>query len=47
MLEPLLRPAPVAEPEFYYDLLAPLAARLDMWETEYLQVLDGENAVKE
>jgi trans-aconitate 2-methyltransferase len=46
-LEPLLRPAPVAEPEFYYDVLAPLAASLDMWETEYLQVLDGENPVKE
>jgi trans-aconitate 2-methyltransferase len=46
-LEPLLRPSPVAEPEFYYDLLAPLAASLDIWETEYLQVLDGENPVKE
>jgi trans-aconitate 2-methyltransferase len=46
-LEPLLRPAPVAEPEFYYDLLAPRAAGLDMWETEYLQVLEGENPVKE
>src|SRR5216683_2035537 len=46
-LEPLLRPAPVAEPAFYFDLLAPHAARLDMWETEYLQVLDGEHSVKE
>ena len=46
-LEPLLRPAPVAEPAFYFDLLAPRAARLDMWETEYLQVLEGEHAVKE
>ena len=46
-LEPLLRPAPVAEPAFYFDLLTPHAARLDMWETEYLQVLDGEHAVKE
>jgi len=46
-LEPLLRPAPVAEPAIYFDLLAPYAARLDMWETEYLQVLDGEHAVKE
>src|SRR5436190_23527840 len=47
VLEPLLRPAPVAEPEFYYDLLAPRAASLDLWETEYLQVLEGENPVKE
>jgi trans-aconitate 2-methyltransferase len=46
-LEPLLRPAPVEAPEFYYDLLAPRAAALDMWETEYLQVLDGDNPVKE
>ena len=47
ILEPLLRPAPVEEPAFYYNLLAPLAAKLDMWETEYLQVLEGEHAVKE
>ncbi len=47
VLEPLLRPSPVAEPAFYYDLLAPRAASLDIWETEYLQVLDGENPVKE
>jgi trans-aconitate 2-methyltransferase len=46
-LEPLLRPTPVAEPAFYFDLLSPHAATLDMWETEYLQVLDGEHAVKE
>ena len=47
VLEPLLRPAPVAEPDFYYDLLAPRAASLDIWETEYLQVLEGANPVKE
>jgi trans-aconitate 2-methyltransferase len=47
VLEPLLNPAPVAVPDFYYDLLAPLAAGLDIWETEYLQVLDGPNPVKE
>ncbi|MDR7520695.1 MAG: methyltransferase domain-containing protein [Armatimonadota bacterium] len=46
-LEPHLRQAPVAEPAFYYDLLAPRAAHLDIWETEYLQVLEGENPVKE
>lgn len=46
-IEPLLRPSPVAEPAFYYDLLAPRAAHLDIWETEYLQVLEGENPVKE
>jgi len=47
ILEPLLRPSPVSEPGVYYDLLAGRAARLDIWETEYLQVLDGEHPVKE
>ena len=46
-LEPLLRPAPVPIPAFYYDLLAPRASALDIWETEYLQVLEGRDPVKE
>ena len=46
-LELLLRPSPTGDPAVYYDLLAPRAAALDIWETEYLQVLDGENPVKE
>jgi trans-aconitate 2-methyltransferase len=46
-LEPLLRPPPVAEPGFYYDLLAPRAAMVDIWETEYLHVLEGNDPVKE
>ncbi|HEY8709494.1 MAG TPA: trans-aconitate 2-methyltransferase, partial [Burkholderiaceae bacterium] len=46
-LEPLLRPSPVAAPEFYFDLLAPLVAQVDIWETEYLQVLEGTDPVKE
>jgi trans-aconitate 2-methyltransferase len=46
-LEPLLRPAPVADPAVYFDLLAPRAAALDIWETEYLHVLEGEHPVKE
>jgi len=44
---PLLNRSPVAAPDFFYDLLAPLAASLDIWESEYLQVLDGPNPVKE
>ena len=40
----LLR-APVAAPEWYYDLLAPGAAALDIWESEYLQVLEGDDPV--
>jgi trans-aconitate 2-methyltransferase len=35
----------VAEPEVYLERLAPYAASLDVWETTYLQVLDGEDAV--
>ncbi len=41
------RRAPVAEPDFYYGLLAPLSAGLDVWETSYVQVLTGENPVAE
>lgn len=36
---------PVSEPAFYYDLLAPLAARLEIWETTYIQPLEGDNPV--
>jgi trans-aconitate 2-methyltransferase len=46
-LEPLLRPAPVADPDFYYDVLAPKVASIDIWETEYLQILEGADPVKE
>ena len=46
-LDPILRPAPVAEPDHYYELLAPLAERLEIWETIYLQVLEGANPVPE
>jgi trans-aconitate 2-methyltransferase len=46
-LEPLLRPSPVAPPDFYYRVLASRAASVDVWETEYLQVLDGPDPVKE
>lgn len=33
--------------DFYYDLLAPHAKRLDMWSTEYLHVLDGIDGIIE
>ena len=46
-LEPLLRPAPVATPDIYYDLLCGLVTDLDIWESEYLQVLEGVDPVKE
>lgn len=44
-LEPLLRAQPVQPPEVYYDLLAAVAGRLDIWETEYIQALDGDDPV--
>ncbi len=37
----------VHDPDVYYRILAPLASRLDIWECEYLQVLDGPNPVVE
>jgi len=46
-LQPLLRPAPVAPPSSYVRILAPVASWLDVWETEYQQILRGENPVKE
>ena len=35
----------VREPDEYYAILAPLSAGVDIWETDYLQVLEGENPV--
>src|ERR1043165_2295656 len=46
-VEHLVTPPPVEGPAFYHDLLAPLSQNVDMWETEYLQVLQGDNPVKE
>ncbi len=37
----------MADPDFYYGVLSPVAAALDIWETEYLQVLEGTDPVKE
>ena len=46
-LRPALRARPVAEPAVYHDILAPHVSRLDVWETEYLHVLEGDNPVVE
>ena len=46
-LAPLVVPPPVLEPAAYHDLLAPGCKTLDIWETEYQQVLTGENPVAE
>jgi trans-aconitate 2-methyltransferase len=41
----ILEGRPVAAPEWYYDLLAAHAQALDIWETEYLHVLEGDDPV--
>jgi trans-aconitate 2-methyltransferase len=46
-VEHLVTPPPVGQPGFYHGLLAPQSENIDIWETEYLQVLEGENPVKE
>ncbi|HWD59871.1 MAG TPA: trans-aconitate 2-methyltransferase [Stellaceae bacterium] len=38
-------PSPVQPPEFYYDLLAPLSEQFTIWETNYIQVMDGVPAI--
>ncbi len=40
-----LGPPPVHPPECYFDWLAPGAADLDIWETEYLHRLAGDDPV--
>lgn len=35
----------VLKPEAYFDCLEPLCRRIDLWETRYIQVLSGEDAV--
>lgn len=36
---------PVHPPEIYYELLAPLSKKIDIWQTEYFTVLEGDNPV--
>ncbi len=41
-----LRPAqPVAPPEAYYDWLIPLSAALDIWTTQYAQIMASHDAL--
>ena len=47
LLAPLHRKAPVLPPDFFYDLLAPEATSVDIWESEYIHALDGDNPVLE
>jgi trans-aconitate 2-methyltransferase len=34
-------------PGFYYDQLTAKASRIDIWQTEYLHVMDGPSAIVE
>jgi trans-aconitate 2-methyltransferase len=40
-----VREASVLTADAYYDILEPHAASIDIWETEYLQILEGDDAV--
>ena len=44
-MEAALRQLTMESPETYYDLLAPKARAMDVWETEYLHVLDSPPAI--
>ena len=46
-LQGLVRRRPILEPHDYYSLLRPQAAALDLWFTEYVQALTGDNPVAE
>ena len=46
-LRPVLRSSPVSEPGFYHDLLGPNVEHLDLWETVYQHILEGDNPVVE
>ena len=38
-------PSPVRPPEFYYDSLVPLSRYMILWETNYIQIMDGVRAI--
>ena len=38
-------PSPVKSPEVYYDLLAPRSPHFTIWETNYIQIMDGVQAI--
>ncbi len=44
---PVLREDPVEPPAVYHDILGPVSAELDIWETTYIQELEGDNAAAE
>lgn len=41
----LVRPSPVSDPRFYLDTLSACSSSLDLWETTYWHILQGENPI--
>ena len=46
-MEDAIHAIKVERPAFYYDLLNPYASKLQLWETEYIHVMDGPAAILE
>jgi trans-aconitate 2-methyltransferase len=44
-LQPHLRRSPVADPETYWRWLSPGSSRVDIWQTDYLHLLQGPDPV--
>ena len=44
-LAAIVRSIPVQEPAYYYRLLRPKVAELDIWESNFIHVLEGDNPV--
>ncbi len=46
-MESALRALTMESPGFYYDHVAPAARSVDVWETDYMHVMDGPDAIVE
>jgi trans-aconitate 2-methyltransferase len=46
-LDRMLPGVPVQPPGVYYEILSDVAAAVDIWETVYLQIMDGDDPVAE
>lgn len=47
LMGPALNAMTGGPPSFYYDLLQPLAGRIDIWQTEYFHVVESHRAMVE
>lgn len=46
-IDKIVRSKRIESQEFYYDLLSPHASHVDIWTTEYLHILEGDDPVFE